>query len=90
MAVQSGETIVLGGLIKDNNTDDNNGVPLLHDIPVLGTLFGSKTKSQDKTELVVLITPRVVKSRQDAGLITDEFKRKLSNIYEKDVNDMPL
>lgn len=90
VAVQSGETIVLGGLIKDNNTDDNNGVPLLHDIPVLGTLFGSKTKSQDKTELVVLITPRVVKSRQDAGLITDEFKRKLSNIYEKDVNDMPL
>lgn len=81
VAVQSGETIVLGGLIKDNNTSGDSGVPLLHEIPVLGTMFGSKTKNQDKTELVVLITPRVLKSRQDAGLITDEFKRKLSGIY---------
>jgi len=89
VAVQSGETIVLGGLIKDNNTDDNNGLPLLHDIPILGTLFGSKTRTKDKTELVVLITPRVVKSRQDAGLITDEFKRKLSGIYENNVDDLP-
>jgi len=89
VAVQSGETIVLGGLIKDNNTDDNNGLPLLHDIPILGTLFGSKTRTKDKTELVVLITPRVVKSRQDAGLITDEFKRKLSGIYENSVDDLP-
>ena len=89
VAVQSGETIVLGGLIKDNNTDDNNGIPLLHDVPILGTLFGSKTRTKDKTELVVLITPRVVKSRQDAGLITDEFKRKLSGIYENSVDDLP-
>ena len=89
VAVQSGETIVLGGLIKDNNTDDNNGIPLLHDVPILGTLFGSKTRTKDKTELVVLITPRVVKSRQDAGLITDEFKRKLSGIYENNIDELP-
>ncbi len=84
VAVQSGETVVLGGLIKDNNTAGNTGVPLLHDVPILGTLFGSTTQNQNKTELVVLITPRVIKSRQDAGLITDEFKRKLSGIYEDD------
>lgn len=82
IAVQNGETIVLGGLIKDNSKNDTAGIPLLHEIPVLGSLFGNKTKNQNKTELVVLITPRVVKSRQDAGLITDEFKRKLSGIYE--------
>jgi general secretion pathway protein D len=62
---------------------------LLHDVPILGTLFGSKTRTKDKTELVVLITPRVVKSRQDAGLITDEFKRKLSGIYENNLDDLP-
>ncbi len=84
VAVQSGETIVLGGLIKDNNTTGDSGVPFLHQIPVLGAMFGNKTKNQDKTELVVLITPRVVKSRQDAGMITDEFKRKLSGIYENE------
>ena len=86
VAVQSGETIVLGGLIKDNNTNGNGGIPFLHEIPILGSFFGSKTKNQDKTELVVLITPRVVKNRQDAGLITDEFKRKLSGIYEDDAS----
>jgi len=82
IVVQSGESIVLGGLIKDKNTNGGGGIPLLYEIPVLGPLFGAKTKDDNKIELVVLITPRVVKSRQDAGLITDEFKRKLSGIYE--------
>jgi general secretion pathway protein D len=84
VAIQSGETIVLGGLIKDKSTNGEGGIPLLHEIPVLGSLFGNKTKGQNKIELVVLITPRVVKSRQDANMITDEFKRKLSGIYDDD------
>ena len=84
IVIQSGESIVLGGLIKDKNTNGEGGIPLLHEIPVFGSLFGNKNKGNDKIELVVLITPRVVKSRQDAGLITDEFKRKLSGIYEED------
>lgn len=84
VAVQSGETIVLGGLIEDKTSNAKGGVPLLHEIPVLGSLFGSTSKKDNKTELVVLITPRVLKSRQDAGLITDEFKRKLSGIYYDD------
>lgn len=81
VAVQSGGTIVLGGLIKENNDYKRFGVPLLHEIPILGSLFGSTTRNKDKTELVVLLTPRVMKSRQDAQDITDEFKRKLSGIY---------
>jgi len=83
VAVQSGETIVLGGLIKDDNTDDKRGIPFLHDLPLIGPLFGATTKKNNKTELVVLITPRVVGTRQDARLITDEFKRKLTGIYQK-------
>lgn len=82
VAVQSGETIVLGGLIKENNDYKRDGVPLLHEIPIIGSLFGGTTRNKDKSELVVLITPRVVNSRQDASLITDEFRRKLSSIYE--------
>lgn len=84
VAVQSGETIVLGGLIEDKSSNAKGGIPLLHEIPVLGSLFGTTSKKDNKTELVVLITPRVLKSRQDAGLITDEFKRKLSGIYYDD------
>lgn len=82
VAVHDGETIVLGGLIDDNNTEANAGIPVLQDIPWVGTLFGGKTFNRIKTELVVLITPRVVKSKQDSRLISDEFKRKLTGIYQ--------
>jgi general secretion pathway protein D len=81
VAVQSGETIVLGGLIKEDNTNNKNGVPVLHEIPFIGPIFGGNNRKKDKSELVVLITPRVVNSRQDAQSITDEFRRKLSSIY---------
>jgi general secretion pathway protein D len=87
VAVQSGETIVLGGLIKDDGTNNEAGIPFLHELPVIGSLFGNTTKKKNKTELVVLITPRVVGTRQDARLITDEFKRKLTGIYEDQAVD---
>jgi len=86
VAVQSGETIILGGLIQETNTYTRNGVPWLHELPLLGPLFGSTIRDQDKTELVVLLTPRVMKSRQDAQDITEEFKRKLTGIYDEKIN----
>jgi general secretion pathway protein D len=82
VAVQSGETIVLGGLIQEENKNNKDGIPLLHEIPIIGPLFGGTERNKDKKELVVLITPRVVNSRQDAQSITDEFRRKLSSIYQ--------
>jgi len=85
VAVQSGETIVLGGLINEKSTYTKSGIPFLHELPIIGPLFGNTAKNNDKTELVVLITPRVVKSRLDARLVTNEFKRKLSGIYEQRV-----
>jgi general secretion pathway protein D len=81
VAVKDGETLALGGLIKSDNTYNKSGIPFLHELPYIGSLFGSTTRNDDKTELVVLITPRVVKTKQDARVVTDEFKRKLSGIY---------
>ena len=81
VVVQNGETIALGGLIKESNDYSRFGVPVLHEIPLFGSLFGSTSRNKDKTELVVLLTPRVMKSRQDAQDVTEEFKRKLSGIY---------
>ncbi|MFI3221745.1 MAG: type II secretion system secretin GspD [Methylococcaceae bacterium] len=83
IAIHDGETIVLGGLIEDNNGISKSGIPLLYDLPWIGSLFGSSSYTSIKTELVVLITPRVVKSKQDSRLISDEFKRKLTGIYQK-------
>lgn len=82
VAVHDGDTIVLGGLISNNRSYNKTGIPLLHQIPLIGALFGSTVKSLNKTELVVLITPRVVKNREDARMIATEFKRKLSGIYD--------
>ena len=82
VAVQTGESIVLGGLIKENNTYTTSGIPYLNELPVLGPLFGGTVKNVGRTELVVLITPRVVQTKQDARLVTDEFKRKLTGVYQ--------
>jgi general secretion pathway protein D len=87
VAVQSGDTIVLGGLIDENNDASKTGIPLLQDIPLIGALFGSNGVNKARTELVVLITPRVVQSQQDAKSISTEFKRKLSGIYDVGFND---
>jgi general secretion pathway protein D len=81
VAVKDGETIALGGLIRNSNENVKAGFPLLHEIPIIGPLFGSTTRNEDRTELVVLITPRVVKTKQDSRIVSDEFKRKLSGIY---------
>ena len=88
VAVHSGETIVLGGLIQEQDTFNKGGIPVLHKIPWIGPLFGETEKIKKKTELVVLITPRVVSTRHDARLITNEFKRKLSGIYDEEAESL--
>ena len=87
VAVADGETIVLGGLISDTVTDNKNGVPFFYQLPIIGSLFGATSKNDTKTELVILITPRVVKSKQDSRVISNEFKRKLTTIYKEEVAD---
>jgi general secretion pathway protein D len=77
VAVRSGETIVLGGLIRDNGTDGSSGIPIVHEIPIFGALFGQKVKKLDRTELLVIITPRVVRSDQDARDISRDLRERM-------------
>ena len=86
VAVHDGETIVLGGLIQDEVDNSILGIPWLYQLPLLGPLFGNTIKNNKKTELVVLITPRVVASKQDSRVISNEFKRKLTGIYQEEVS----
>jgi general secretion pathway protein D len=65
VAVRSGDTLVLGGLIRDNGTKGKSGVPWLQDLPLVGSLFGANSASTDRTELLVIITPKVVRSDLD-------------------------
>ncbi|MDE3271237.1 secretin N-terminal domain-containing protein [Pseudoalteromonas sp. G4] len=75
-----GETVMLGGLISDNYNTSSNSIPLLGDIPVLGHMFRTDGSEQDKTELVVLVTPKIVKSSEDWKMITESFKKGLQNL----------
>jgi len=80
VAINSGETIVLGGLIRDSQTYSESGIPFLYKLPIIGKLFGTTNDDKSRTELLVLITPRVIGSRDEAREITEEFRRKLKGI----------
>jgi general secretion pathway protein D len=77
VTVQDGETIALGGLIKDNGSVSKTGVPFLSDIPILGALFRENDNSKTRTELLVLLSPKVVHDAQEARQVTDELRRRL-------------
>lgn len=83
VAIRSGETLVLGGLIRDNNTTGSAGIPGLHEIPILGALFGQKSKSAVRTELLVVITPRVLKDDVDVRQAGSEMRQRMTQLREK-------
>ena len=65
LSVQSGQTMVMGGLINDRKILESSGIPLLSKIPMIGGLFGTQTFKDERTELVLFITPRVVENEID-------------------------
>ena len=75
-AIPSGETIMLAGLITDGSSKTSSGIPGLSRIPVIGGLFGQQGTSTTRDELVVLITPTVVRNPQEARDLTDEYGRR--------------
>lgn len=74
LLADSGKTVYLGGLLSQSNTNNEEKVPLLGDIPLLGNLFKYQTKKTEKTELVLLITPYVITSKEEAEFYTDQFR----------------
>ena len=82
VTVQSGETMVLGGLMSENASAGSSGLPFLSSIPIVGGLFGTQSRNTTKTELVVLITPRVANNVGQAKMVSDEFRKKLKEAEE--------
>ncbi len=76
VAVQSGETLVLGGLIKTTEGHSKSGVPGLSRIPILGALFGKQKKENAREELLVLITPRVIRDVNESRRLTEEYSNR--------------
>ncbi len=83
VAVQSGQTVVLGGLIRDKRTNAEGGAPFLYKIPVLGALFGETENSNERVELVIVLTPRVITSADDALKITRDFRTRMQGLKQE-------
>ena len=81
LIVGDGQTIGLGGIISDSENNSQSRVPLLGDIPILGALFGKTEKSVRRFEMVIFITPHVIRTLPSSAELTLEFKRALKIAY---------
>lgn len=82
VAVRSGESLVLGGLIRDNDTNGKSGVPGLKDIPLFGALFGTHTNTSNRTELLVVITPRILRSDDELRAVSTELRERMHKVQD--------
>ncbi len=80
IVVRDRETLILGGMISETKGGGTSGIPWLTDIPLLGWLFGTNSRTNNKTELLILLTPRVVGSEEEARAITDRFKEQIKDL----------
>lgn len=79
VVVKDADTVVIGGLIQNRDEETVNKIPLLGDIPILGYLFKTKSKSRQKTSLMILLTPRIVRDAADMARVSQEQKRKFEH-----------
>lgn len=82
LVVEDGQMIVIGGLMRNRDATGNYGVPGLRNMPVIKYLFGGKSKENAKSELVILITPKVVRDKAEADTVTEEFYNKVKKLRE--------
>lgn len=82
LVAKDGQTIVIGGLMQTQKTKSSSGIPFLKDIPVLGYAFGGHGSNTNKTELLIAITPHVLKTREQADALTQEFAERVKELRE--------
>jgi general secretion pathway protein D len=80
LAVQDGQTVAIAGLIRDSSNVNRNGVPFFSSIPLIGSLFGQSIRDSNRTELIILITPHVIKTSDRFDELTQDLKDSLRNV----------
>ena len=83
IAVTSGQTVLLGGLISDQDQKTKSGIPVLNEIPVVGDLFGTKSVQKQRTEIIMFIKPRLIHNSVDARSVAEEFRSGLELMRER-------
>jgi general secretion pathway protein D len=91
VVVQDGQTIGLAGLITDNDTRQNSGLPFLKNIPIVNLLTSQQTNTRSRTELLILLTPHVLHDQRDARALTEDLREQLPNsaIVPFELNHLP-
>ncbi len=82
LVVQDGDTVVIGGIIDDLIGSDRSGVPYLMDVPVLGRLFRSDQDRTVRTELLITITPSVIRNRDESRNVTEDFSSRIEGLAD--------
>lgn len=84
VGVKDAQTIVISGLIRDDSTGNRTGIPILSSIPLLGWLFGSRTTTSEKTNLLVFITPRIVYTAEALQQLSNAKKAEQQRLIKRD------
>jgi general secretion pathway protein D len=87
LSIKEGQTIAIGGLIRREKSNSEQGVPFLGRIPVIGFLFGKNKRTDERRELIILLTPHIITDQDQSKKVTDEFREKIQGLkkeYEKD------
>ena len=89
VTVQSGQTVVLGGLILENTTEGRTGIPILQDIPLLGNVFSKTTQDVFRTELLITVKPQVITNSSEMRRATEDLRHQMrrASEYEKLVKE---
>ena len=87
VTVQSGQTVVLGGLILENSSEGRSGVPILMNIPLIGKAFSTTSQDTFRTELLITVKPTVVGYEREMREVTEELRMRMRNAdeYEQEV-----
>ncbi len=83
ISVASEDSILLGGLIQDQDNRNTSGVPFLSDIPILGALFGTRNNSSGRTELIIFLTPHVLSNEDQVRDVTETVRRQFQDLLDR-------
>jgi len=89
ISVKTGETILLGGLIQQTDSRNSSGIPLLHDLPGVGPLFGTNVNAAGRTELIMLMTPHVIASDADSRNLTAKIEQQFQTVLDSSTFAQP-
>ena len=80
VSIADGETLALGGLIRASKSQGNSGVPILKDVPLLGSAFSSRSDNRSRAELVIFLTPHIIRSKDDARAASEHIRSRLQRL----------